>query len=207
MAYIHASFDLPRPPLFPSASHSRKSQHVVRVFAAASSISRAHSARASKHILNAQVSIRAPCCRQWYDCAECHAAAQTHPLARAHEMAFACKRCKKAFRKDLRAYDESDEYCPHCDNHYVLEAKTPQALIGVEADDIRMDARCVHARLEPCSYSSPPADAGCSRTSASSRTRPGCSVAGTRATSWADLPISTYPSFSLMSSHPGMHNE
>lgn len=34
-------------------------------------------------------------------------------------MAFMCKKCKKAFRKDMSEYDESDEYCPHCDNHYV----------------------------------------------------------------------------------------
>lgn len=26
---------------------------------------------------------------------------------------------------DNREYDESDEFCPHCDNHYVIEAKTP----------------------------------------------------------------------------------
>ena len=77
-------------------------------------------------------------------------------------MTFMCKKCKKAFRKDMSVYEESDEYCPHCDNHYVrysslaspfhrltlrraqvLEAKTPQAAIGVEADDTRMNSRCV----------------------------------------------------------------
>lgn len=26
-----------------------------------------------KHILNAQVSVRAPCCKMWFDCPECHA--------------------------------------------------------------------------------------------------------------------------------------
>ena len=36
----------------------------------------------SKHILNAQVSIRAPCCKGWFDCPECHAESQTHELAR-----------------------------------------------------------------------------------------------------------------------------
>ncbi|KAJ7678585.1 CHY zinc finger domain-containing protein, partial [Mycena olivaceomarginata] len=72
-----------------------------------------------KHILNAQVSIRAPCCKLWYDCAECHAEAQTHNLAKTAEMTFMCKKCKKAFRKDMSVYEESDEYCPHCDNHYV----------------------------------------------------------------------------------------
>lgn len=73
----------------------------------------------SKHILNAQVSIRAPCCKQWFDCPECHAETQTHPLARTTDMTFICKKCKKAFRKDMTEYEESDEYCPHCDNHYV----------------------------------------------------------------------------------------
>lgn len=60
-------------------------------------------------------------------------------------------------------YEESDEYCPHCDNHYVsadrlrcdmcarvsalsvcwqiIEAKTPQAVLGVEGEDARVDAR------------------------------------------------------------------
>ncbi|KAJ8455577.1 hypothetical protein ONZ45_g10944 [Pleurotus djamor] len=94
-----------------------------------------------KHILNAQVSIRAPCCKQWYDCAECHAEAQSHPLRKTTEMAFICKKCKKAFRKDMNNYEESDEFCPHCDNHYVIEAKTPQAVLGVEGEDARMDAR------------------------------------------------------------------
>jgi hypothetical protein len=27
--------------------------------------------------------------------------------------------CKKAFRKDMTTYEEADEFCPHCDNHYV----------------------------------------------------------------------------------------
>ena len=35
-------------------------------------------------------------------------------------------------------YDESDEYCPHCDNKYVIDAKTPHMAIGVEADDLRV---------------------------------------------------------------------
>ncbi|RXW25007.1 hypothetical protein EST38_g859 [Candolleomyces aberdarensis] len=56
-------------------------------------------------------------------------------------MAFLCKKCKKAFRKDMSNYEESDEYCPHCDNHYVIEAKTPAPVIGVEGEDARVDAR------------------------------------------------------------------
>jgi hypothetical protein len=39
------------------------------------------------------------------------------------------------------AYYISDEYCPHCDNHFVLEAKTPKASLQVESEDVRKDAR------------------------------------------------------------------
>ncbi|KAG1794129.1 uncharacterized protein HD556DRAFT_1432050 [Suillus plorans] len=95
----------------------------------------------SKHIFNAQVSIRAPCCKRWFDCAECHAEAEDHMLGKTTEMVFVCKKCKKAFRKDMSNYEESDEFCPHCDNHYVIDAKTPQAVIGVEGEDARVDAR------------------------------------------------------------------
>lgn len=82
----------------------------------------------SKHILNAQVSVRAPCCQKWFDCPECHAEVSDHPLRKTLEMAFICKKCKKAFRKDMTAYEESDEYCPHCDNHYVRAILLPYEL-------------------------------------------------------------------------------
>lgn len=52
-----------------------------------------------------------------------------------------CKKCRKAFRKDMTQFEESDEYCPHCDNHYIIEAKTPQAGLAVEGEDARKDAR------------------------------------------------------------------
>ena len=35
----------------------------------------------------------------------------------------------------------SDEYCPHCDNHYVLEAITPKPSLQVEGEDVRIDSR------------------------------------------------------------------
>ena len=38
----------------------------------------------------------------------------------------ACKKCKKVFRKDVSDFDEADEFCPRCDNHYVVPASTPQ---------------------------------------------------------------------------------
>ena len=79
--------------------------------------------------------------RKWFDCAECHAETEDHPLLKATEMTFICKKCKKAFRKNVEEFEESDEYCPNCDNHFVLEAKTPQAALKVESADTRMDAR------------------------------------------------------------------
>ena len=97
----------------------------------------------SKHILNAQVSIRSPCCKQWFDCAQCHAESKKHALTQTMEMVFACKKCKKCFRKDMNEFDDSDEYCPHCDNHFVLEAKEPKARLEVEGEDIRKDARMI----------------------------------------------------------------
>ena len=47
-------------------------------------------------------------------------------MERTMEMVFACKKCRKVFRKNMEEFEEADEYCPHCDNHYVIEAKTPQ---------------------------------------------------------------------------------
>ncbi|KAJ1311756.1 hypothetical protein OPQ81_010226 [Rhizoctonia solani] len=94
-----------------------------------------------KHILNAQAAIRAPCCQKWFDCPECHAEVSDHPIRRTTEMVFMCKKCRKAFRKDMTAFEESDEYCPHCDNHFIIEAKTPTPVIGVEGEDARKDAR------------------------------------------------------------------
>lgn len=35
----------------------------------------------------------------------------------------------------------SDEYCPHCDNHFVLDAMTPKPTLKVEGADTRVDAR------------------------------------------------------------------
>jgi hypothetical protein len=79
----------------------------------------------SKHVLNAQVSIRAPCCQKWYDvsvafrlllstgcsltvlvtgssappqCPECHAEKEDHNLKRTMEMHFICKKVLSLFR-------------------------------------------------------------------------------------------------------------
>lgn len=43
----------------------------------------------------------------------------------------------------MSVYDDADEYCPHCDNHYVIEAKTPQAMLVAESEDSRVDSRMI----------------------------------------------------------------
>ena len=50
-----------------------------------------------------------------------------------------CKKCKKAFRKDINEhFEEADEYCPNCDNHFMPEAKTPETE-GKLIFDIKME--------------------------------------------------------------------
>ncbi|KAF1993546.1 hypothetical protein P154DRAFT_549498 [Amniculicola lignicola CBS 123094] len=79
--------------------------------------------------------------KKWFDCAECHQEVSDHPLLQAFEMTFVCKKCRKAFRKDAREFEDCDEYCPHCDNHFVIDAKTPKASLRVESEDVRKDSR------------------------------------------------------------------
>ncbi|KAK8794805.1 hypothetical protein WA158_001786 [Blastocystis sp. Blastoise] len=80
-----------------------------------------------KHVLNAQVSIRAPCCGKWFDCAQCHQEQMKHPLKKQTTMIFGCKKCKGVFRKNMLDFDEADEYCPYCDNHFYVEAETKES--------------------------------------------------------------------------------
>ena len=47
-----------------------------------------------------------------------------HELMPTMELVFLCKKCKRAFRKQVEEFEEADEYCPHCDNHFIIEAKT-----------------------------------------------------------------------------------
>jgi acetyl-CoA carboxylase beta subunit len=79
--------------------------------------------------------------RKWFDCVECHTEQANHPLLESLEMTFACKKCKKCFRKNAQEFEEADEYCPHCDNHFIIDALTPKAAIKVEGEDVRVDSR------------------------------------------------------------------
>jgi len=81
--------------------------------------------------------------RKWFDCVECHQEQEDHVLLQRFEMIFACKKCKKCFRKDAREFEEADEYCPHCDNHFVLDALTPKPALSVEGADVRVDSRMI----------------------------------------------------------------
>jgi len=62
-------------------------------------------------------------------------------LVQSYDMTFACKKCKKCFRKDASEFEESDEYCPHCDNHFVIEAVIPKPALKIEGEDARVDPR------------------------------------------------------------------
>lgn len=79
--------------------------------------------------------------RKWFDCADCHRETEDHPLQQSFDMTFICKKCKKAFRKNTEEFEEADEYCPHCDNHFVLDALTPKPSLQVEGEDARIDSR------------------------------------------------------------------
>ncbi|KJE95071.1 hypothetical protein CAOG_05564 [Capsaspora owczarzaki ATCC 30864] len=88
-----------------------------------------------KHVLNAQVSVRAACCKKWFDCPECHAGSEQHPLRKTVELVFACKKCKKVFRKNSTNFDEeTDSYCPYCDNKYILPASSKVPVVTLQAD-------------------------------------------------------------------------
>eukprot|EP00761_Pharyngomonas_kirbyi_P011492 gb/GECH01011517.1/.p1 GENE.gb/GECH01011517.1/~~gb/GECH01011517.1/.p1 ORF type:complete len:124 (+),score=31.09 gb/GECH01011517.1/:1-372(+) len=92
-----------------------------------------------KHVKNAQVAVRASCCKRWFDCPQCHEETADHELLKTWELAFACKKCKKCFRKDLRDWDDdTDRHCPHCDNCFVIEAvegATPRGKLVLEMED------------------------------------------------------------------------
>lgn len=49
----------------------------------------------------AQASIRAACCKRWFDCTQCHEETSDHPLFKTMELVVGCKKCKKVFKKDL----------------------------------------------------------------------------------------------------------
>jgi len=90
-----------------------------------------------KHILNAQVQLRAQCCKRWFDCAECHQEVSDHPILKTNELVFGCKKCRKVFRKDATQWEEADEFCPGCDNHFYIEAQTKEQEVVIDLQPTR----------------------------------------------------------------------
>ena len=41
----------------------------------------------------------------------------------------------------MQEFEDSDEFCPHCDNHFVIDAVEPKARLEVEGEDVRKDSR------------------------------------------------------------------
>ncbi|KAG0003939.1 DNA-directed DNA polymerase epsilon, subunit B [Modicella reniformis] len=44
-------------------------------------------------------------------------------------------------QSEILNFEDEDEYCPHCDNKFIVDAKTPQMGITVEGQDERMGGR------------------------------------------------------------------
>lgn len=66
------------------------------------------------------------------------------------EITLVCKSCKKAFRKDLTDFDETDSFCPYCDNEYVFPSVSavdttsqPVQENSVAAKLAKLDARMI----------------------------------------------------------------
>ncbi|CAN0101484.1 unnamed protein product, partial [Phaeothamnion confervicola] len=80
-----------------------------------------------KHILNARVKIRSPCCNEFYECSECHDEAERHVQAPPADITtFSCNCCSGIFFVTLSTFDERDKRCPHCKILFVLPAETPE---------------------------------------------------------------------------------
>lgn len=63
---------------------------------------------------------------------EGHEENEDHNLKKTFDITMICKKCRKAFRKDLSDFDETDQYCPNCDNEYVLPSVGVQKQIEQE---------------------------------------------------------------------------
>lgn len=86
----------------------------------------------------------------------------------------------------LTLYLSSDEYCPHCDNHFVLEAVTPKPTLQIEGDDARMDSRYVESRGDSILVAIADISVGCSRMTEFGVTKNDlCSICAMCPTGWA----------------------
>jgi len=87
-----------------------------------------------RHILNCQTYIQAPCCGEWFECAECHDEAKpAHKFKFKSILKYTCKQCKKCFSRDFRLFSEADKHCNFCNNKWVLPGITPESKIYDES--------------------------------------------------------------------------
>lgn len=77
-----------------------------------------------KDSLNTQVSVRAPICKEEFDCPECHTKTEAHETEQNVEIVMECIECKVVFRRGATLFDEYDEYCPSCENDYIMATNT-----------------------------------------------------------------------------------
>jgi uncharacterized CHY-type Zn-finger protein len=101
------------------------------------------------HILNAQVSVRAPCCNKWFECVECHDIFMDHQMTHASTISFACLSCGMGFRKDLQLFGDKDEFCPHCENQYIIPAVTNERMLyeyGMDELETMLTTACERTR-------------------------------------------------------------
>eukprot|EP01129_Flabellula_baltica_P006840 TRINITY_DN2610_c0_g1_i2.p1 TRINITY_DN2610_c0_g1~~TRINITY_DN2610_c0_g1_i2.p1 ORF type:complete len:112 (+),score=27.69 TRINITY_DN2610_c0_g1_i2:196-531(+) len=87
-----------------------------------------------------------------FDCTKCHEENEDHEITKRFELSFGCKTCKKVFRKDLRDWDESDNFCPHCDTEFILPVvqenrNGPIGQVEVELDPELVDARITNTGI------------------------------------------------------------
>jgi len=59
-------------------------------------------------------------------------------MGHATTVSFACLSCGMGFRKDLNLFGNADEFCPHCENKFVINAVTNESVLfefgGMECD-------------------------------------------------------------------------
>ena len=66
--------------------------------------------------------------KKWFDCAECHAEQEIHPLLQTLDMTFICKKCRKAFRKNIPEFEEAYVYLATLPVYLTLPYPFPMTL-------------------------------------------------------------------------------
>lgn len=68
---------------------------------------------------------------KWFECSECHDEVSDHSFmftaasgpGDVHTIQLMCKKCKKAFNKNLKLMTNNDRYCSACGNCWNLPGK------------------------------------------------------------------------------------